>query len=64
MNQQHLIKRAVKLFPITLYCDIAAVRHARRRWVQAMMYMRHRKILALDMFVSHTSKKLEQRSWH
>lgn len=37
---KQIIKRAVVLFPRTDYTDPAAVRHARRQWMQAVNYLR------------------------
>ena len=39
MNMQ-LIRRAIVLFPRTSYLDEAAVRHARRKWLQSVVYLR------------------------
>lgn len=35
-----LIKRAVRLFPKRDYCDPAVVKANRRKWVQAVVYLR------------------------
>jgi hypothetical protein len=39
MNEE-LINRANVLFPIREYTDEAQVRHARRKWLQSIVFMR------------------------
>lgn len=39
MNKE-LIKRAVQLYPRTDYLDPAAVRHARRQWINSIVMLR------------------------
>lgn len=42
MSHIQLLKRAVKLYPRTDYTDPAAVRHARRKWMQSVVMLRCR----------------------
>lgn len=35
-----LMKRAVRLFPRTEFNNVAAVRHARRKWLQSVILLR------------------------
>lgn len=42
MSHIQLLKRAVKLYPRTDYLDPAAVRHARRKWMQSVVMLRCR----------------------
>lgn len=44
-----LIKRAVRLFPKRDYCDPATVKANRRKWVQAVVYLRQNALWALDV---------------
>lgn len=41
-SDYQLARRAVELFPRTVDCDLAAVRHARRKWINAVHYLRDR----------------------
>jgi hypothetical protein len=40
MLNKELIKRAVVLFPRTEYTDTDAVRHARRKWLESVQFLR------------------------
>jgi hypothetical protein len=41
-SDYQLARRAVQLFPQTTLSDPAAVRHARRKWIEAIKYLRDR----------------------
>jgi len=42
MNEQSLIRKATRLFPILPSTPVKAVRHARRAWVRSALYLQAR----------------------
>jgi hypothetical protein len=41
MNTRKLYMTAIRLYPRTPYLEESAVRHARRKWIASMLYLKH-----------------------
>ena len=49
-------RQAVRLFPQTSYSDESAVRHARRKWIESVRFLRDRPVSHW-----HVDKKVQRK---